>query len=162
MSEVLREYFRDVMATDISEHNGYPDARADFLANDGRGPGTYDWIITNPPFGDNTDKFILKALTLAGTGVAMLVRLQCLETVGRYEKIFRDRPPTLISFFVERVPMHKGRWEPEGDTMTAYIWLTWLKGASPQAPFWIPPGCREALTKPDDAARFASRPEAAA
>lgn len=161
MAEVMCEYFRDVMASDKGDY-AYRHYGIDFLTDDTVAPGTYDWIITNPPFGENTDKFILKALELAGTGVAMLVRLQCLETVGRYEKIFRDRPPTLISFFVERVPMHKGRWEPDGDTMTAYIWLTWLKGASPQAPFWIPPGCREALTKPDDVARFGTRSEAAA
>ena len=47
-----------------------------------------------------------------------------------------------------------GRWDADGVTMTAYIWLVWIKGAEPRAPFWIPPGCREALTKPDDAKRF--------
>lgn len=161
MAEPLKEYFREVVASDVKDY-GYGDHTVDFLQCE-RLARKYDadWIITNPPFGDKMDQFILKALHLAGTGVAMLVRLQCLETVGRYEKIFRDTPPTLISFFVERVPMHKGRWEPDGDTMTAYIWLTWIKGAQPQAPFWIPPGCRERLTRPDDAARFGVRSEAA-
>jgi len=41
--------------------------------------------------------------------------------------------------------------------MTAYIWLVWIKGAEPRAPFWIPPGCREGLTKPEDAKRFGKR-----
>lgn len=161
MAIPLGEYFREVVASDIKDY-GFGDHTVDFLTCEQLARKyDADWIITNPPFGENTDKFILKALALAGTGVAMLVRLQCLETVGRYEKIFRDTPPTLISFFVERVPMHKGRWEPDGDTMTAYIWLTWIKGAQPQAPFWIPPGCRERLTKPDDAARFAQSEAAA-
>ena len=63
-------------------------------------------------------------------------------------------PPTLIAFFTERVPLHKGRWEPEGATFTAYIWLVWIKGAEPRAPFWIPPGCRVALSKPEDIEKF--------
>lgn len=162
MAEPLKEYFREVVASDVKDYC-YGDHTVDFLQCEQLARKyDADWIITNPPFGENTDKFILKALDMAGTGVAMLVRLQCLETVGRYEKIFRDTPPTLISFFVERVPMHKGRWEPDGDTMTAYIWLTWIKGAKPQAPFWIPPGCREALTRPEDAARFGAKPAAEA
>ena len=162
MAEPLKEYFREVVASDVKDY-GYGDHTVDFLSCEQLARKyDADWIITNPPFGENTDKFILKALELAGTGVAMLVRLQCLETVGRYEKIFSKTPPTKIAFFVERVPMHKGRWEPDGDTMTAYIWLVWIKGAQPQAPFWIPPGCREALTKPDDAARFGAPPAEAA
>ena len=157
MAEVLKEYFLSVMAADIADY-GYGTGGVDFLHPDSW--TNSDWIITNPPFGDNIDKFILKALSLAGTGVAMLVRMQCLETVGRYERIYRDQPPTLISFFAERCPIHKGRWEPEGDTFTAYVWLVWIKGEAPRAPFWIPPGCREALTRPDDAVRFTQRPVA--
>jgi hypothetical protein len=97
-------------------------------------------------------------MRLARTGVAMFVRLQWLETVGRYEAIFRNSPPTLIAFFAERVPLCKGRWDPTGDTATAYIWLVWVKGAPPRAPFWIPPGRRDALTHPDDVERFTTRP----
>ena len=151
MAEPLKEYFRSVHATDIKNY-GYSDDLIDFL--EWSPARTFDWIITNPPFGDKMDAFILRALELAGTGVAMFVRLQCLETVGRYEKIFRDKPPTLISFFCERVPLHKGRWEPEGATFTAYIWLVWIKGAEPRAPFWIPPCCRVALSKPEDVKKF--------
>jgi len=88
----------------------------------------------------------------------MFVRLQWLESVGRYETIFRDHPPTLIAFFAERVNLCKGRWEPDGTTATAYIWLVWIKGAAPRPPFWIPPGQREALTQPDDAERFTAHP----
>lgn len=166
MAEVLREYFSLVCATDIKGY-GYEDAKRDFLKadysveDDGLSPNwpsMYDWIITNPPFGDKSEAFVLRAIELAGTGVAMFVRLQWLETVGRYERLFRDNPPTLIAFFAERVPLHKDRWEPDGDTATAYIWLVWIKGAKPRAPFWIAPGQREALTRPDDAERFTQHP----
>jgi len=151
MAEPLKEYFRDVLASDVHDY-GYGDGvPINFLSVNG--PVKVDWIITNPPFNDSAD-FVLKALKLAGTGVAMFVRLAWLESVGRYEKIFRDHPPTQLAIFTERVPLHKGRWEEDGTTMTAYIWLVWIKGAEPRAPFWIPPGCRERLTRPEDIKRF--------
>ena len=130
----------------------------DFLTQDDNTAAGTDWIITNPPFGDLTEQFTLRAIELAKIGVAMFVRLQWLESVGRYETIFRDHPPTCIAFFAERVPLCKGEWKPDGTTATAYIWLVWIKGQEPRPPFWIPPGQRERLTKPDDAARFTSHP----
>lgn len=147
MAEPLKEYFREVLATDI-EDRGYQECIADFLACDH--PQNSDWIITNPPFGDKTEAFILKALDLDVTGVAMFTRLQMLEGTGRFERIYSKRPPSQVAFFAERVPIHKGRWTVDGDTMTAYCWLIWIKGMEPQPPFWIPPGCREALSKPED------------
>lgn len=155
IAEVLREYCLLVQATDVFDY-GYAPRCLDFLAEDTTGDA--EWIITNPPFGDKTEAFVLRSLQLARTGVAMFVRLQWLETIGRYERLFRDRPPTLISFFCERVNLCKGRWEPEGSTATAYIWLVWLKGASPRAPFWIPPGQRDALKRSDDVERFTAHP----
>jgi len=154
IGEVLREYFGDVHGSDVHEY-GYGDV-ADFL--DPTVGAKPDWIITNPPFGDKTEAFVLRALEFAKVGVAMFVRLQWLETIGRYERLFRDRPPTLIAFFCERVNLCKGRWDPEGSTATAYIWLVWVKGAAPRAPFWIPPGRREVLSRPDDVGRFTAHP----
>lgn len=164
IAEVLSEYFADVFATDIFDY-GYG-ALADFLETGnvadmlGGEAHTVDWIITNPPFGDKSEAFVLRAIALAGTGVAMFVRLQWLETEGRYERIFKDHPPTLIAFFAERVNLCKGRWEPEGSTATAYIWLIWVIGQAPQPPFWIAPGCRDSLSRPDDAERFTQHPVA--
>ena len=160
MAEVLHESFGSGRASDIHDY-GYGDT-IDFLA-DGLGSqdgdcGAADWIITNPPFNDKTEAFVLRALDLATVGVAMFVRLQWLETIGRYERLFLDRPPTLIAIFPERVNLCKGRWEPDGATATAYIWLVWRKGVAPQAPFWIPPGCRKQLTKVDDERRFTAHP----
>jgi hypothetical protein len=159
MAEVLREYFGAMLATDIFDY-GYGDRVLDFLSDLEVVDIPADFIITNPPFGEKGEAFVLQALQRARFGVGMFVRLQWLETVGRYEKIFRDRPPTLIAFFAERVNLCKGRWEPEGGTATAYIWLVWIKGMEPRAAFWIPPGCREALTRPDDAERFTQHPVA--
>ena len=53
----------------------------------------------------------------------MLVRTQWIEGVERYEKLFRDRPPAIHAPFVERVPMVKGRWDPDATTATSYAWF---------------------------------------
>ena len=156
IAEVLSEFTDNVCATDVHDY-GYGVETGDFLNTSGDGFWG-DWIITNPPFGDKTEAFILRALENADVGVAMFVRLQWLEGIGRYERVFKDHPPTLISFFTERVNLCKGRWDPDGTTATAYIWLVWVKGMSPRAPFWIPPGQREALSEPDDIERFTAHP----
>src|SRR5258707_1348860 len=77
------------------------------------------------------------------------------EGKERYELIFRDRPPTLCAFFVERVNLRRGHYDHKGSTATAYCWLVWIHGDAPRAPFWIPPGCRKELTRSEDAERFA-------
>lgn len=157
IAAVLSEYAGSVAASDIFDH-GYGDV-ADFLNLPETKTPVADWIITNPPFNALAEKFVLRSIDLARIGVAMFLRLQWLESVGRYERIFQPHPPKIIAQFAERVPLHKGRWEPEGDTATAYLWIVWLKGHEGGTQFfWIPPGCREALTKPDDVERFTSHP----
>ena len=154
MASVITEFARKrVLASDIFDY-GYGTAPHDFLHDD---PLTKpDWVVTNPPF-NLACEFTLRALDLAREGVAMLVRTQWIEGVGRYEKLFKDRPPTLYAPFVERVPMVKGRWDPDASTATSYAWFVWRKNA-PGLPriFWIPPGCRAALTDSDDRRRFAA------
>jgi hypothetical protein len=156
IAEVLREYCSSVKAADIHAY-GYGATGVDFLSaeNDER---DHDWIITNPPFGELTEQFILLALQRAKRGVAMFVRLQLVEGIARYESIYGPTPPTIVAFFVERVPLCKGLWDPQGDTATAYIWLVWIKDEQPRPPFWIRPGQRQKLTRPDDAERFTTHP----
>lgn len=164
MAEVLRETFAEVIATDIAEY-GYAKqvATYDFLSNEPHPfADNIDWGIYNPPFDIPTNAalwFALKMLRVARIGVACFVRLQWLETITRYERLFRSQTPFQICQFVERVPIVKGRYDPEAGTMTSYIWVIWRR----RTPFddrdpkylWIPPGRAEALTRYDDAARFA-------
>ena len=162
IAEVLTEYFGEVSASDIFDY-GYPSPIscqpqvADFLTTGAR-PDAVDWIITNPPFGDKAEAFVLRAIDIANVGVAMFFRLQWIPTAGRYNRIFGPKPPTLVAFFSERVPLVKGRWDPTASTATDYVWLVWVKGKQPLPPLWIPPGQREALSEPDDIERFTARP----
>jgi hypothetical protein len=156
IAEVCAEYCRHVAASDIHAH-GYSDDIFDFLAGP-CDPNDADWIITNPPFEDRVLKFMLRALALARVGVAMFVQLRYLEGVERYNQLFSANPPTLIAPFVERVPLVMGRYDPDASTTTAFMWLVWVKGHAPQAPFWIPPGQRKALTRDGDRERFTAHP----
>lgn len=152
MAAALEEYFDGVIASDIHEYGfgevqdfltGYQDLRA-------------EWMITNPPF-NRAEDFIRNGLSVATRGVAVLVRTAFLEGQGRFSNLFAQRPPQVIAQFVERVPMHRGRWEPNGSTATAYCWLAWRKHPPHDwldtKFIWIPPS-RKGLTKQDDAIRF--------
>ncbi len=160
---VLWDYAGIVCGTDVFDYS--VDGRSapawlrplDFLTDEPL--QAYDWVITNPPFGDKALPFVNRALEVAKTGVAMFFRSQwVVEGVERYEDLFRDNPPTLTAFFVERVNCVQGRWDPDGSTATAYCWLIWLKGEDPRAPFYIPPGRREARWHDDDVERFTAHP----
>jgi hypothetical protein len=109
------EYFARVSASDIFDY-GYGEV-ADFL--DEHTSQTADWFITNPPFDELVEAFLIRMLALARVGVAIFVRLQWLEGEGRYERIFSKMPPTLVAFFSERIaavqgPLGSGRRHRHG------------------------------------------------
>ena len=125
-----------------------------------------DWVITNPPFRLG-EQFVLRSLKVARRGVAILARTVFIESVGRYEKVFRKTPPTKFAQFTERVPMVKGRLDRKASTATGYCWLVWekKKRSAPRL-MWVPP-CRKSLERDGDydmpiksiAARPAHRPK---
>lgn len=160
MAEVLREYSRGVIASDIHDY-GYGDGVQDFTTwNPSCEWDRPHWIITNPPYNGREEIFALRAIDIATVGVALFVRQQWLETVGRYGRIFKPHPPSIIAQFSERVPLARGRWNPDGSTATAYLWIIWLRERlrGPVQFFWIPPGQRDRLTLPDDSRRFTAHP----
>jgi hypothetical protein len=170
MADVLLERFDIVHCSDVYRYGASQEVGS-FVGHGpdvAKVPGHVDWVITNPPF-NLAVEFAERALAVASHGVAFLVRTAWLESVNRYERLFRDSPPEIIAPFVERVPMVKGRWDPNASTATAYAWFVWRRtdrllpgqigltswntgGASL---VWIPPDCRRRLTHPDDVRRFA-------
>jgi hypothetical protein len=152
MALALREFFPLVTATDIFDY-GFGGV-GDFLHPD-HVQAPRDWFITNPPFNLGAD-FIVHALDLAKRGVAMLVRTAFLEGEGRYARLFRKNPPNQIAQYIERVPMHRGRWVVNGTTATSYAWLVWHKPTPRHGDphfMWIPKS-RVALSRHDDWLRF--------
>jgi hypothetical protein len=147
MAKVLKEYFGAVTSEDAYDY-GYGDVQ-DFLLSD-HAPASFDWIITNPPF-RLAEEFVIRSLGIARRGVAILVRSVFLESVGRYQGMFRDTPPSVFAQFVERVPMVRGRLDSKATTATGYAWLVWDKTQTGMAPrlMWVPP-CRKKLERAAD------------
>ena len=148
MARPLGEYARSVLASDVHPY-GYGGVR-DFLIPM-QGDPRPDWTITNPPF-RLAAEFVARGLDVSNQGVAVLVRSVFIESVTRYEALFRSTPPAIMAQFVERVPMVKGRVDRTASTATSYCWLIWIVGQKPGVPTilkWIPP-CRAKLEKPGD------------
>lgn len=141
----LESYFRETQASDIFDY-GAGARRGDYLFEPAG--NAIDWIITNPPF-RLAHAFIAKALEEATVGCAFLVRTSFLEGVTRYQSLWSLTPPTFVAQFAERVPMVKGRCDPEASTATSYCWVGWIRGYPRMPMVWIPP-CRKRLERADD------------
>lgn len=147
MVEVLNNYFWHVFASDVADYGqGY--MVADYLTmpqpHKWEGSMKYaDWIITNPPFA-LAERFIRRAIHQASVGVAMLCRLQFLETTGRWARLFVIDPPTDVLVFSSRLTFAEGKIGDKRQDRSAasYAWFVWDKvqggGASPRLE-WIPP-----------------------
>lgn len=146
MAKVLKEYFGEVRYADAYEY-GYGEVR-DFLTYPYE-TNAVDWVITNPPF-RLAEEFVIRALRVAKIGVAMLARTVFLESVGRYNGIFKECPPSKFAQFVERVPMVRGRLDGKATTATGYAWFVWEKeSVEPPRLVWVPP-CRKKLERKSD------------
>ncbi len=146
----LRDYSDRVIASDIHDYGG--NAVRDFLF-----PGPCevpDWVITNPPF-RLAEQFAFRALEVASTGAALLVRTSFIEGTARFHNIFAAanivHRPLIVAQFSERVPMIKGRVDQRATTATSYCWVVWVRDRRPGPTelVWIPP-CRRLLEKEGD------------
>jgi len=170
----LSDYFGTVRASDIHDYGAGEilDFLSAPLADEPGSSASVDWVVTNPPF-VHGEAFVRAAWPRARRGVALLLRLQFREGAGRASGLFREIPLAVKATFAERVPMVKGRWDPEASSATAYAWFVWMKpevlAASPWGaaiaaarPFGaaldvlIPPGSCARLTRRSDLIRFAA------
>lgn len=146
MAKVLNEYFKEVRCADAYDY-GFAPVR-DFLSYPYE-TNAVDWVITNPPF-RLAEEFVQRSFDVVRRGVAMLVRTVFLESVGRYNRLFLNDPPSKFAQFVERVPMVRGRLDGKATTATGYAWLVWEHHVRADCRVvWIPP-CRRKLERPND------------
>jgi len=155
MSEVMRETFSRVHASDVHDYGrGY--AVGSFVGDGidvARPPWPVDWIITNPPY-RLAAEFALRAIELARVGVALLCRLQWLESAARWT-IWSRFPPSVVAVFLDRPEIVRGRWDPEQSPATGYAWFVWRKPIGTRSLLtWIPPGARKRHTLTTDRGRF--------
>lgn len=148
MVRPLQEAFAAVHASDIFDYGaGFP--VQDYLFGLDDWFERTDWTFMNPPF-RLAAQFIERALRLSNVGVAAIVRTAFLEGIDRYETLFSIRPPWASCVHVERVPMVKGRVDPEAASATSYCWLIWRNDTDERLPQdWIAP-CRKRLERASD------------
>lgn len=145
MVRPLKEYFASVKSADAYDY-GYAPVR-DFLSYPYE-TNAVNWVITNPSF-RLAEEFVQRSFDVARTGIAMLVRTVFLESVGRYNRLFLNHPPSVFAQVVEQVPMIKGRLDGRASTATGYAWLVWNHGDDASRLAWIPP-CRRKLERDND------------
>lgn len=109
----------------------------DFLADD-YPIDKADVVVMNPPYA-TIEPFLIRALEIAQDKLIVLCRTQVLEGAGRYDKIFKDNPPTDVYQYVDRIQCWKGGVKPTGTSAQAYCWLVWNKKVPVAAPklHWI-------------------------
>jgi len=149
MSEIIKEYANPVFASDVFDY-GHEQDLIDFLSARPHKQRP-DWVIGNFPYALSLE-CTLRALQVAKVGVASLCRLYFLQSNERYERLFSTQPPSFIGHFAERIAMYPGEWNPEQDgSLATYAWFVWIKPVDGESRnIFIPPGCRERLTKPED------------
>lgn len=153
MSDPLEGYFGTIWASDIHDYGLEGAFQHDFIFPAmphvmNWSEARPDWIISNPPF-RLAEQFIARASEIATHGFAFLVRTSFLEGVGRFDSLFSKNPPSIVAQFAERVPMVKGRYDPDASTATSYCWLVWVDGDPGTRLVWIPP-CRRQLERESD------------
>lgn len=94
----------------------------------------YDVILTNPPYLKDTTKtttgladYILKALkeVKVGGSVIMFLKTLHLESKVRYEKIFKNNPPSKLYVYADRISCYKNNDTtlPQGAiSYTIFMW----------------------------------------
>lgn len=137
IAKVLEKCGEFVVSSDLYDY-GYPfcyDSNLDFLKDVSK-PNYIEiaartkHIITNPPF-SLANKFAergIELITKSGGKLALLCRLQYLESIWRGENIFRNTPSfDRVLVASRRLPrMHKGDYNGKKSTsMIAYAWFIW-------------------------------------
>lgn len=128
----IAEFFKEkqVIGYDIIDR-GYPNTIVkDFLTvTKEELPKSYD-IITNPPY----DRKILVPfvehcidISPEDTKIAMLLKLQFLESEKRYLKILKEHPPIRVHIFVKRIYCYKNGIPLDEKGAICYCWYIWDK-----------------------------------
>jgi len=120
MSKVLQTYVKYVQSSDIGDY-GYGKPFLNYLLQP---LGTYDAIITNPPFKE-ADEFIRKAVKEADL-VCMLLKSQYWHSRSRYA-LFQEHTPAYVLPLTWRpdfLPKGTGSGRPTMEVAWS-VWMPW-------------------------------------
>lgn len=125
LSKRMIDLGKNVVSSDLIDR-GFGTSGIDFLNCNKKWNGD---IITNPPY-KYAKEFILKALEIIkdGSSIAMFLRVQFLESKGRYE-LFKNNPPKYIYVFSGRIGCAmNGEFGLHSQSAVPYAWYIWQKG----------------------------------
>ena len=123
MADILAQYALLVTCHDIADPENRGWGGCDFRTLP-EPRVKYDWLITNPPF-KLAELFIRRAPAFAKR-YAILARLSLLESKGRYERIWKQTPPSEVMVFVNRVSFRRGRLAARTEgSATCFAWFVW-------------------------------------
>jgi hypothetical protein len=122
IANVLKEFGHQVIASDIHNY-GYEGTHLEDYLTATVSPNV-EGIVTNPPY-KLAFEFLKKALAEVDY-VALLLRLNFLESVKRID-FFNEKPPSRILVSSRRLPMmHRYGWEgPRSGSNCCYAWFVW-------------------------------------
>lgn len=159
MCKVFKEYGKWAVGSDLYDHVGLGD---DFTPTNFANPIgdvrslSADAIITNPPYSE-LNGFIREGLHSADKFLALLIRVQGLETQGRYNEFYSKVPPTTIALFSDRIPFKVGKVVRKAPKMYFHMWLVWdmqlvrsRNHPKWSQTFWIRPDAQKLLEKDED------------
>jgi len=143
ISKVIEEMFpnANIESTDLIDR-GYGKGDVDFLTTEYN--KKYDYIITNPPY-SLAQEFIEKSLSITNKKVAMFLKIQFLEGIGRYN-FFKNTPLKIVHVFSARQdpwrdgsPVNPTTGKKWGSTM-CFAWFIWEHGYKGEPTIkWIHP-----------------------
>ena len=120
ISNILKERWKDGLVSAYDEETN-------FLLE----TGTYDYIVTNPPF-SLAHEFILKAKSVVNRKFALLLPLSYLHGKKRFDEIYTDEEFSLKKVYIfTRYPMLGEKLREDGKYTTGmmvYAWFVWEKG----------------------------------
>lgn len=122
IAKVLESHGHEVIATDLIYRGYGGNFSFDFLTDE-----LVEFngdIITNPPYKQATE-FVQKALETNANKIAMLLKIQFLESKKRQE-LFKQYPPKYIYIFSERVECGKNGIFT-GASAICFAWYIWEK-----------------------------------
>lgn len=123
LSKRLADFGYNVVSTDLVYRGFGEEKSTNFLECKERFDGD---IITNPPY-NYALEFVLKALELSKRKVAMFLKIQFLESIKRYENLFKDFPPSKILVFVKRINCYRNDDRNIKGSVVLYAWFIWDK-----------------------------------
>ena len=100
---------------------GYGDVGVDFFTINER---VYGNTIANPPYKYIND-WIIHSLKITSNKCYIFGRIQTIETISRYNKIFKHNPPVYICPFVKRIKCYRNGDTNKYNSAVCYAWFIW-------------------------------------